>query len=100
MEITARIKYNAFKIVLPNMNATEEAIENTPKVAKKRYETITPQMMVVMDHLSEYGEMTDAELQELLDIKKTRAYLLARQMNENGLIETVGRGRWKKYRLK
>lgn len=100
MQPTIEVTPNAFKIVLPNMNATEEAIENTPMVAKKRYETITPQMMVVMDHLSEYGEMTDAELQELLDIKKTRAYLLARQMNENGLIETVGRGRWKKYRLK
>ena len=100
MQPTIEVTPNAFKIVLPNMNATEEVIENTPMVAKKRYETITPQMMVVMDHLSEYGEMTDAELQELLDIKKTRAYLLARQMNENGLIETVGRGRWKKYRLK
>lgn len=100
MQPIIEVTPNAFKIVLPNMNANEEVIENTPLVAKKRYETITPQMMVVMDHLSEYGEMTDAELQELLDIKKTRAYLLARQMNENGLIETVGRGRGKKYRLK
>ena len=100
MQPTIEVTPNAFKIVLPNMNATEEAIENTPKVAKKRYETITPQMIVVMEHLEKYGEMTDEELQELLDVKKTRAYLLARQMNENGLIETVGRGRGKKYRLK
>lgn len=100
MQPTIEVTPNAFKIVLPNMNATEEVIENTPVVAKKRYETITPQMIVVMEHLEKYGEMTDEELQELLDVKKTRAYLLARQMNENGLIKTEGRGRWKKYRLK
>ena len=40
------------------------------------------------------------DLQELLHIKKTRAYLLTRQMSEEGLIEIVGRGAEKKYRLK
>ena len=49
---------------------------------------------------AEYGEMNDDDLQELLNVKKTRAYLLARQMNENGLIEIVGRGAEKKYKLK
>ena len=44
--------------------------------------------------------MTDEELQELLNIKKTRSYLLARQMNEEGLIEIVGKGAGKKYKLK
>ncbi len=44
--------------------------------------------------------MTDEELQELLNIKKTRAYLLACQMNENGLIDMTGRGAAKKYKLK
>ena len=58
------------------------------------------QMKTVMDYLAEYGEMTDEDLQELLNVKKTRAYLLARQMNENGLIEIIGRGAGKKYRLK
>ena len=44
--------------------------------------------------------MHDEDLQELLHIKKTRAYLLTRQMSEEGLIEIVGRGAEKKYRLK
>lgn len=91
---------NAFKIVLPNMNATGAAIESTPALAEKAPAAITPQMKTVMDYLAEYGEMTDEDLQELLNVKKTRAYLLARQMNENGLIEIVGRGASKKYRLK
>lgn len=51
-------------------------------------------------NLTEYGKMTDDDLQELLNVKKTRAYLLARQMSENGLIEVVGRGATKTYKLK
>ena len=43
---------------------------------------ITPQMKIVMDYLRDYEEMSDEDLQELLNIKKTRAYLLARQMSE------------------
>ena len=57
-------------------------------------------MKMVIDYLTEYGEMTDEDLQELLNIKKTRAYLLASQMNENGLIDIIGRGAAKKYKLK
>lgn len=91
---------NAFKIVLPNMNDDGAIAESTPETAEKTPVMITPQMKTVLDYLSEYGEMTDEELQELLNIKKTRAYLLARQMNENGLIDIVGRGASKKYKLK
>ncbi len=46
-------------------------------------------MKTVLDYLAEYGEMTDEDLQELLNMKKTRAYLLARQMNEDGRIKNA-----------
>ena len=90
---------NAFRIVLPNMNAASAGAEIAAE-AKPAAPIITPQMKIVLDYLKEYGEMRDEELQELLHIKKTRAYLLTRQMNEEGLIEVVGRGAEKKYRLK
>ena len=96
IEVTA----NAFKIVLPNMNACGAVAERVPEAAEKAPVVITPQMKTVLDYLAEYGEMTDEDLQELLNIKKTRAYLLARQMNENGLIDIIGRGSAKKYKLK
>ncbi len=96
IEVTA----NAFKIVLPNMNADGTANESTPSLPDKTPVAITPQMKTVMDYLAEYGEMTDEDLQELLNVKKTRAYLLIRKMSENGLIEIVGRGAGKKYKLK
>ena len=96
IEVTA----NAFKIVLPNMNACGAVAERVPEAAEKAPVAITPQMKTVLDYLAEYGEMTDEDLQKLLNIKKTRAYLLARQMNENGLIDIIGRGAAKKYKLK
>ena len=91
---------NAFKIVLPNMNVVGTTTESIPETAEKTPVVITPQMKTVMDYLAEYGEMTDEDLQELLNIKKTRAYLLARQMHENELIDIIGRGANKKYKLK
>ena len=89
---------NAFRIVLPNMNAASAGAENAAE-AKPAAPIITPQMKIVLDYLKEYGEMRDEELQELLHIKKTRAYLLTRQMSEEGLIEVVGRGAEKKFKL-
>ncbi len=91
---------NTFKLVLPNMNANAEVAETSPVVPVNTPIAITPQMKTVLDYLAEYGEMTDEELLELLNVKKTRGYLLARQMNENGLIEIIGRGVTKKYKLK
>lgn len=91
---------HTFKLVLPNMNASRTAAKDAPQATGKMPAVITPQMKTVLDYLAEYGEMTDEDLQELLNIKKTRAYLLTRQMNENGLIEIAGRGAEKKYKRK
>lgn len=82
---------NAFKIVLPNMN------ESSPELAIK---PITSQMKKVLEYIAENGQTTDAELEKLLDIKKTRVYNLTREMSELNLIQIDGRGRNKKYLLK
>ena len=86
---------NTFKLVLPNMNINVETDETVNHASV----VITSQMKTVLDYLSEYDEMTDQDLQELLNIKKTRAHLLARQMHENGLIDIIGRGASKKYKF-
>lgn len=91
---------NAFRIVLPNMNTCGAIAGHAPEGTPKAPVTVTPQMKVVLDYLAEYGEMTDEDLQELLNVRKTRAYLIARQMAEYGLLEVVGKGAEKKYRLK
>lgn len=91
---------NTFKLVLPNMNANVEVVKDTQETIETAPIIVTPQMKTVLDYLTEYGEMADDDLQELLNVKKTRAYLLARRMSENGLIEVIGRGATKKYKLK
>ena len=84
---------NAFKMVLPNMNAIADS---APKMATG----VTRQMQKVLSYISEHGQITDEEIQSLLGIKKTRAFDLVKQMRQMGLVETVGRGAEKKYLLK
>lgn len=79
------------------MNANAQTALTIPETAQATLTAVTPQMKTVLDYLTEYGEMTDEDLQELLNVKKTRAYLIARQMSESGLINIVGRGTGKKY---
>ena len=81
------------------MNVVSEKAEKTVEIRNAQKAVITPQMRTILEYLQEYNEMTDEELQELLNIKKTRSYLLARQMNEDGLIEIVGKGAGKKYKF-
>ena len=53
------------------MNVVGTTIENAPETAEKAPVADTSQMKTVMDYLAEYGEMTDEDLQELQNIKKT-----------------------------
>lgn len=90
---------NTFKLVLPNKNSTVNTDTAPSAASVPKKQTVTPQMKMVLDYLTEYNEINEDDLQELLNIKRTRAYLLTRQMSEAGLIEIIGRGNAKKYRL-
>jgi len=54
-------------------------------------------METVLDYLSDYGEITTKELQNLLEVKRTLAYVITKQMIDAGLIKAIGRGENKKY---
>lgn len=91
IEVTA----NTFKIVLPNMNS-----DNTREVAVEPAGTtriVNPQMQAVLDFIQQNGQITDSEVQDLLDVKSTRAYTLMKEMEKQGLIIIVGRGKSKRY---
>ncbi len=81
---------NTFKIVLPNMNAAP---------APMRGYMLTAQMMTVLAYIKERGGISDTEVQELLNIKKTRAYSLMKEMVSMGLIKSEGRGTNKKFSI-
>lgn len=88
IEITS----NTFKIILPNTNSSMENSKSAP--------VVKPQWQAVVDYLTQHGEMTEDKLQELLNVKRTRAYTIAKQMEEAGIISVSGRGERKIYRLK
>ncbi|MDR1205446.1 MAG: putative DNA binding domain-containing protein [Peptococcaceae bacterium] len=78
---------NSFKLVLPNMNTAGDGY---------RYE-LNGQAKAILDFLDQHGEAAEEDLQELLNVKRTRAYTLAKQMADAGLIKIIGRGVNKKY---
>ena len=84
---------NTFKIILPNMNAIAESIHEPAA-------ELTSQMQRVLDYIKANGQITDKEIGEQFGIKKTRIFNITKQMRELGLIQTVGRGRDKKYTIK
>ena len=83
---------NTFKIVLPNMNAI-------PAAVPENIVTATPQMQKVLDYIKTNGQITEKEISNLLGLKKTRTFTVAKQMRDLGLIKVVGRGESKKYLL-
>lgn len=84
---------NTFKIVLPNMNAV-------PAAEPDNNAAVTPQMQKVLDFIKANGQITEKEISDLLGLKKTRTFTVAKQMRDLGLIKVVGRGDNKKYLLK
>ena len=84
---------NAFKITLPNMNAAPDSVS-------KQGSAVTSQMQKVLSFIAEHGQITNAEIQSLLGIKKTRAFTLIKQMRDMELVQMLGRGEEKRYTAK
>lgn len=80
---------NSFRISLPNRNSGTVEKAAVPK-----------QYQAVIDYLNEHDSMTVEELQELLKIKRTRAYNLYKKMEAEGYIKVSGRGTKKIMSLK
>lgn len=91
------ISPNTFTMVLPNRNAAVDP--HKPKEPRRQRVVVTPQMTEVMNFLSQNQIMTDEDVMRILNVKSTRAYLIARKMVEEGLIRQEGRGQDKKYLL-
>lgn len=81
---------HTFKIVLPNMNTAK-----APAVQATR---LTPGKAKILDYIKEHGQITESKIQVLLNVGKTRAYSIAREMCEEGWIVAIGRGATKVYK--
>lgn len=97
------VSENTFRIILPNMNYRGENVKNECRVSENEFGSktykVTAQMKEVLDYLSQYKFIADDDFMELLNLKRTRAYIVAKQMADMGLIDIIGRGKDKKYIL-
>ncbi len=82
---------NTFKLILPNMNGAD---------VKGAASGISEQEQRILEYIKANGGITDSEIQTILGLKKTRAFTLAKQMRDAGLIKTEGRGSGKIYIMK
>lgn len=83
---------NTFTMVLPNRNVNAE--KNTLSAG------LTPQENLIEEYIKDNGTITDDEIQSLLDVKKSRAYLIIKSMKDKGVLVTKGRGADRKHYLK
>ena len=80
---------NSFRLLLPNMNAGNESATSK----------LNEQAKLVIDYLAEHRIAAEDDLRKLLDVKRTRAYTLTKQMSDAGMIKIVGRGTGKRFVL-
>ena len=86
------ISPNVFKLILPNMNYNG-FYNDTPA------RTLTKQQSTVIEYIRQHGSINDAEIQNLLGVKKTRAYIIAKKMLDEKMILKQGKGNNKSYIL-
>jgi len=79
------------------MNYAHEAAGSADVASERPSRYLGDQMQVVLDYLTDHEEADEETVMELLSVKRTRAYLITRQMADMGLLRILGRGKGKKY---
>ena len=82
-----------------NVAGKIEAVSDSKVVSGKKefVPKLTEQMVTILDYISENGEITLEEIQNLLNIKETRTYVIMKQLINSGKVEKIGRGKSQKY---
>lgn len=91
-----QITKNSFKLTLPSFIPAERKPKEDPynRVIKKEP---TEQMRKILEFIDQYGFITDEVVEDLLEVKKTRAYLILQDMLKDHMIVQIGRGKTKRY---
>lgn len=80
---------NTFKLILPNRNYFS--------TDKSEAKALNDQQRTILQYIERNGAITEETVQKLLGVKRTRAYVILKEMRDSGLIEVQGRGQNKKY---
>lgn len=82
---------NAFMVVLPNRNTA-------PVTMASHHVPENEQYIMIMDYLAGHGTVTRGEIEELLQVKQSRAVGIIRDMMTAGLLFAENKGRNTRYR--
>ena len=85
--VTIHVTQNSFKIILPNMNISRDATNVTNQ------KLMTPQMQDLLEFIVKQEEVNDEQIQAFLDVQRTRAFTLTKQLSDAGLVTIIGRGK-------
>ncbi len=88
------ITENTFTMVLPNCN-----FNKSDSLKDMNVSFFTSQENEIIDYIKKHGSITDDEIQVLLNVKKTRAYIIIKALKEKGAVVVGGKGRNKKYHI-
>ncbi len=80
---------NTFKLILPNRNYYS--------IDKSEEKALNDQQRTILQYIEKNGAITEEIAQKLLGIKRTRAYVILKEMRDSSLIKVQGRGQNKKY---
>lgn len=90
---------NAFKIILPNVNATPKAAEAPKGIEKTAVPALNPNEKQILRFLTEHQVITRKETQVLLDVSQSTAGRVLKAMVDNGQIKQLGGSRTTRYAL-
>ena len=85
---------NAFKIILPNLNAISESAKPTQTGSEK---DIPEKKVIALT--KERGSITRREVEVLLDMGQSSCGRFLKKMTENGLLIQEGKGKNTRYSL-
>ena len=78
-------------------NGGKEKQKKKQKVSKFTVKVKNSQIKKIIEFIEENGKITDDDIQRLFKLKNPRAFVLAKQMRDMGLIKVAGRGSDKYY---
>lgn len=90
---------NAFKIILPNVNATLKAAEAPEEIEKQATLALDSNEEKILRFLAEHQVITRKEAQTLLDVSQSTAGRILKAMVDNGQIKQLGGSRTTRYEL-
>ena len=91
---------NAFKIILPNLNATQKAAEAPKEIEKTTALTSEPNKEKILRFLTEHQVITRKETQALLDVSQSTAGRVLKAMVDSGQLKQLGGSRTTRYEFR